>query len=40
MVIGDQIELEKYARLEKKLGITVYPKILYKGKIVASDEGE
>lgn len=40
MVIGDQIELEKYARLEKKLGITVYPKILYKGKIATPDEGE
>ncbi len=33
MVIGDERELEKYERLEKKLGLTVYPKVLYKGKL-------
>lgn len=34
IVIGDAFEMESYARLEKKLGITVYPKMLYEGKVV------
>lgn len=34
-VIGDEFELKKYAQLEKKLKITVHPKILYKGKAVS-----
>lgn len=38
IVIGDEYEMRKYAVLEKKLGITVYPKILYKGKMVAPEE--
>ena len=33
-VIGDQKEMENYARLEKKLKITVYPKVLYSGKLI------
>ena len=33
-VIGDAWEMENYARLEKKLKITVFPKMLYKGKVV------
>lgn len=34
IVIGDEYEMNKFARLEKKLGIKVYPKMLYKGKII------
>jgi superfamily II DNA/RNA helicase len=33
MVIGDEWELTRYAALEKKLGITVYPKALYGGRL-------
>ncbi|MCR5289308.1 MAG: DEAD/DEAH box helicase [Treponema sp.] len=35
IVIGDEYELQHFAQIEKKLGIIVYPKQLYKGKIVA-----
>lgn len=31
--IGDEVELRRLASLEKKLGIAVYPKVLYKGEI-------
>lgn len=34
VVIGDEYEMRKYAALEKKLGLKVYPKMLYKGKLV------
>lgn len=34
VVIGDEFEMRKYAALEKKLGLKVYPKMLYKGKLV------
>ena len=34
-VIGDAFELENFAKLEKKLKIKVYPKILYKGKLLS-----
>lgn len=33
-IIGDAWEMENYARLEKKLKITVFPKMLYKGNVV------
>ncbi len=33
IVIGDEYELRQYAALEKKLGFTVYPKIVINGKI-------
>lgn len=33
-VIGDAWEMENYARLEKKLKITFFPKMLYKGNVV------
>lgn len=33
-LIGDAWEMENYARLEKKLKITVFPKMLYKGNVV------
>ena len=33
-VIGDAWEMENYARLEKKLKITVFPKMLYKVNVV------
>ncbi|MGN0728303.1 DEAD/DEAH box helicase [Treponema sp.] len=33
-VIGDAWEMNNYARLEKKLKITVFPKMLYKGSLV------
>jgi superfamily II DNA/RNA helicase len=35
IVIGDEWEMRKYAALEKKLGIIVYPKILFEGKLIA-----
>ena len=34
VVIGDEYEMRKFAALEKKLGLKVYPKMLYKGKLV------
>ncbi|MGN0739189.1 MAG: DEAD/DEAH box helicase [Treponema sp.] len=34
VVIGDEYEMRKYASLEKKFALTVYPKMLYKGKLV------
>ena len=36
-VIADEIEMRKYAALEKKLKITVYPKVLYGGKITSPE---
>lgn len=33
VVIGDEYEMRKYAALEKKLGIIVYPKQLHNGKV-------
>ena len=33
-VIGDAFEMQNYAKLEKKLKIVVYPKMLYKGALV------
>lgn len=33
VVIGDEFELQKFAALEKRLKITVYPKEIYEGKI-------
>ena len=38
IVIGDAFEMRKYAAIEKKLKITVYPRILYKGKLVDPNE--
>ncbi len=35
-VIGDSFELQRYASFEKSLGITVYPKALYNGKLVSN----
>lgn len=35
VVIGDEYEMRKYAALEKRLGITVWPKALYGGKLVS-----
>ncbi|MCR5318512.1 MAG: DEAD/DEAH box helicase [Treponema sp.] len=34
-VIGDAYEMQNFAKLEKKLGLKVYPKILYKGKLTS-----
>lgn len=34
VVIGDEYEMNHYAQLEKKLGLTVYPKELRNGKVV------
>lgn len=39
-VIGDEREMENYARLEKKIHIKVYPKILYGGKLLAPEDCE
>ncbi|MDY2843843.1 MAG: C-terminal helicase domain-containing protein, partial [Treponema sp.] len=38
MVIGDAYEMRKYAALEKKLKLVVYPRILYKGKLADPNE--
>ena len=38
ITIGDAMELEQLARIEKKLHLTVYPKILYRGKLIAPPE--
>jgi superfamily II DNA/RNA helicase len=35
--IGDAQEMRRLALLEKKLGIVVYPKDLYRGKVIAAD---
>ncbi len=35
IVIGDEYEMRKYAALEKKLKITVYPKVLSNGKLIS-----
>lgn len=35
IVIGDEYEMRNYALLEKKLGITVYPKEVIAGKVVS-----
>ena len=35
--IGDAEELRRFVQLEKKLGITVYPKMLYKGRILTPE---
>ena len=35
VVIGDEFELRRYAALEKKFGLTVYPKQIRNGKISA-----
>ena len=40
IVIGDEYEMNKFAQLEKKLGLTVYPRIVYKGKLTAPEEFE
>ena len=37
VVIGDEYEMRKYAALEKKLGLVVYPKEIYGGKITAPE---
>lgn len=37
-VIGDERDLRRYAALEKRLGITVYPKQLFKGKVISPGE--
>ena len=35
VVIGDEYEMKRYAALEKKLGLTVYPKQIRNGKLTA-----
>ena len=40
IVLGDAYEMRKYAALEKRLGITVYPKIIYKGRLEAPESIE
>lgn len=39
VVFGDEVELRRLARIEKRLGIVVYPKVLY-GGVVRSPEVE
>ena len=44
VIFGDERELRNLARIEKKLGIVVYPKVLYGGKVSEpeqfDDDGE
>jgi superfamily II DNA/RNA helicase len=40
ITIGDAAEMQRLVRLEKKLGITVYPRELYGGKVCAPDAAE
>lgn len=35
VVIGDEYEMNSFSRLEKNLGITVYPKQVANGKVIA-----
>jgi superfamily II DNA/RNA helicase len=37
-IFGDEFELRSLARLEKKLGIVIYPKALYGGKVVTPEQ--
>jgi superfamily II DNA/RNA helicase len=37
VTIGDELEMNALVRLEKRLGITVYPKILFRGRVAAAD---
>ncbi|MBB5218515.1 ATP-dependent helicase [Treponema rectale] len=39
-VIGDEVEMHRYAALEKKLHLKVYPKILYGGKLLKPEDAE
>lgn len=38
IVIGDEYEMRSFAALEKKLGIIVYPKEIYNGKVISPRE--
>lgn len=38
IVLGDEFEMNKFALLEKKLGLTVYPKMIYKGLLISPSE--
>jgi superfamily II DNA/RNA helicase len=38
VTIGDEDEMRRLAALEKKLGIVVYPKELYNGKVIAPED--
>jgi superfamily II DNA/RNA helicase len=40
LTIGDENEMRALAKLEKKLGIVIYPKELWGGKIVAPENGD
>lgn len=40
VVIGDEYDMRHYAQLEKKLGITVYPKEIWNGKVIAPEVEE
>ncbi len=37
-VIGDEWEMRRFAAFEKKLGLTVYPKMLFKGRLIAPQQ--
>lgn len=38
VVIGDEYEMRKYAALEKRFALTVFPKMIYKGKLVSPSD--
>ncbi|MDR2068715.1 MAG: DEAD/DEAH box helicase [Spirochaetaceae bacterium] len=40
ITIGDEGEMRRLARLEKKLGITIYPKVLYRGRVCIPEPPE
>ncbi len=37
-IFGDEKELRSLSRIEKSLGIVIYPKVIYSGRILAADE--
>lgn len=39
-VFGDEVELRKLARVEKRLGIVIYPKVLWGGVVRAPDQDD
>ncbi|MCR5218306.1 DEAD/DEAH box helicase [Treponema sp.] len=39
-VIGDEMEMRRYAGIEKKLHLKVFPKVLYQGKLIKPEDLE
>ena len=39
-MFGDEVELRKLARVEKRLGIVIYPKVLWGGVVRTPEQEE